>query len=264
MVRLCHLAEGFNMKCEIHHGGNSLNNVANLHITMAVPNCEFFEFDGVHNINSQETLYFAFIKQQMNTAIDDAGRFHPIGHGAEQSSSSESDLFTEIPDRYSAPPRVERRRPSAMEIGQRPVNNEGKMDDSDPPQSQPRPPIPNVARRLPSSSPQIQQRQFPMHRPLTVEPQRTGIVMPSLKVSIPTANNKRRGNKRRDPPPCTPTESTSAESRIGLFDDERAPEHIFGASSAAVRAPSVVSDVSMPRVMEQEPGALGVWSLIYS
>ena len=43
MVRLCHLAEGFNMKCEIHHGGNSLNNVANLHVTMAVPNCEFYE-----------------------------------------------------------------------------------------------------------------------------------------------------------------------------------------------------------------------------
>ena len=44
LVRLCHLAEGFNMKCEIHHGGNSLNNVANLHVTMAVPNCEFFEY----------------------------------------------------------------------------------------------------------------------------------------------------------------------------------------------------------------------------
>ena len=44
MIRLCNLAEGFNMKCEIHHGGNSLNNVANLHVTMAVPNCEFFEF----------------------------------------------------------------------------------------------------------------------------------------------------------------------------------------------------------------------------
>jgi L-alanine-DL-glutamate epimerase-like enolase superfamily enzyme len=43
LVRLCHLAEGFNMKCEIHHGGNSLNNVANLHVTMAVPNCEFYE-----------------------------------------------------------------------------------------------------------------------------------------------------------------------------------------------------------------------------
>ena len=43
LVRLCHLAEGFNMKCEIHHGGNSLNNVANLHVTMGVPNCEFYE-----------------------------------------------------------------------------------------------------------------------------------------------------------------------------------------------------------------------------
>ncbi len=43
-VRLCHLAEGFNMPCGIHHGGNSLNNVANLHVTMAVPNCEYFEF----------------------------------------------------------------------------------------------------------------------------------------------------------------------------------------------------------------------------
>ncbi len=31
------------MKCEIDHGGNSLNNVANLHVTMAVPNCEFYE-----------------------------------------------------------------------------------------------------------------------------------------------------------------------------------------------------------------------------
>ena len=43
MVKICHLAEAFRMKCEIHHGGNSLNNVANLHITMAVPNCEYFE-----------------------------------------------------------------------------------------------------------------------------------------------------------------------------------------------------------------------------
>jgi L-alanine-DL-glutamate epimerase-like enolase superfamily enzyme len=31
------------MNYEIHHGGNSLNNFANLHLTMAVKNCEFFE-----------------------------------------------------------------------------------------------------------------------------------------------------------------------------------------------------------------------------
>ncbi len=43
MVKLAHLAEGFGMKCEIHHGGNSLNNVANLHLTMAIPNCDYFE-----------------------------------------------------------------------------------------------------------------------------------------------------------------------------------------------------------------------------
>ena len=39
LVKIAHMAEAFRMKCEIHHGGNSLNNVANLHVTMAVPNC---------------------------------------------------------------------------------------------------------------------------------------------------------------------------------------------------------------------------------
>ena len=43
MIRIAHLAEAFRMKCEIHHGGNSLNNVANLHLTMAIPNCDYFE-----------------------------------------------------------------------------------------------------------------------------------------------------------------------------------------------------------------------------
>ena len=31
------------MKYEVHHGGNSLNNVANLHVIMAIKNCEFVE-----------------------------------------------------------------------------------------------------------------------------------------------------------------------------------------------------------------------------
>ncbi|MFN3975141.1 MAG: enolase C-terminal domain-like protein [Dehalococcoidia bacterium] len=44
LVKIAHLAEAFHMKCEIHHGGNSLNNVANLHVTMAVPNCDYYEF----------------------------------------------------------------------------------------------------------------------------------------------------------------------------------------------------------------------------
>ena len=37
------LAESFHMNYEVHHGGNSLNNVANLHAIMAMKNCEFFE-----------------------------------------------------------------------------------------------------------------------------------------------------------------------------------------------------------------------------
>jgi L-alanine-DL-glutamate epimerase-like enolase superfamily enzyme len=43
LVKAAHLAEGFHMNFEIHHGGNSLNNVANLHVIMAIRNCEFFE-----------------------------------------------------------------------------------------------------------------------------------------------------------------------------------------------------------------------------
>ena len=43
LVKAAHLAEAFHMNYEIHHGGNSLNNVANLHVIMAIKNCEFFE-----------------------------------------------------------------------------------------------------------------------------------------------------------------------------------------------------------------------------
>ena len=43
LVKSAHLAEGFHMNFEIHHGGNSLNNVAHLHVIMAIRNCEFFE-----------------------------------------------------------------------------------------------------------------------------------------------------------------------------------------------------------------------------
>ncbi len=43
MVKVAHLAEAFHMKCEIHHGSNSLGNAANLHVTMAVNNCDYYE-----------------------------------------------------------------------------------------------------------------------------------------------------------------------------------------------------------------------------
>ena len=43
LVKAAHMAEGFHMNLEVHHGGNSLNNVANLHVMMAIANCEYFE-----------------------------------------------------------------------------------------------------------------------------------------------------------------------------------------------------------------------------
>ena len=43
LIKIAHLADGFRMKCEIHHGGNSLGNVANLHVTMAINNCDYYE-----------------------------------------------------------------------------------------------------------------------------------------------------------------------------------------------------------------------------
>jgi len=42
-VKAAHLAEAFGMNFEIHHGSNSLNNVACLHVAMAIRNCEYFE-----------------------------------------------------------------------------------------------------------------------------------------------------------------------------------------------------------------------------
>jgi L-alanine-DL-glutamate epimerase-like enolase superfamily enzyme len=43
IVKTAHLAEAFGMNYEIHHGGNSLNNWANLHAVLAIKNTQFFE-----------------------------------------------------------------------------------------------------------------------------------------------------------------------------------------------------------------------------
>lgn len=43
LIKAAHLAEAFHLNFELHHGGNSLNNFANLHVIMALENTEFFE-----------------------------------------------------------------------------------------------------------------------------------------------------------------------------------------------------------------------------
>jgi L-alanine-DL-glutamate epimerase-like enolase superfamily enzyme len=42
-LKTAHLADAFRLNYELHHGGNSLNNVANLHLFCAIPNTEYFE-----------------------------------------------------------------------------------------------------------------------------------------------------------------------------------------------------------------------------
>lgn len=74
MLKTAHLAEAFGMNYEIHHGSNSLNNVANLHVAVAIHNCEYIEVllpDANNKYGLLEDL-----------AIDPQGRMHaPVGPG---------------------------------------------------------------------------------------------------------------------------------------------------------------------------------------
>ncbi|HWC28760.1 MAG TPA: enolase C-terminal domain-like protein [Dehalococcoidia bacterium] len=78
LVKGAHLAEAFHMSFEVHHGGNSLNNIANLHVIMAIKNCEFFEV-----ILPDETQKYGLVK---DIEVDDHGMVHAFnepGLGAE-------------------------------------------------------------------------------------------------------------------------------------------------------------------------------------
>lgn len=43
LIKIAHLAEAFNMKIEIHHGSNAINDFANLHVQMAIKNTTYME-----------------------------------------------------------------------------------------------------------------------------------------------------------------------------------------------------------------------------
>jgi L-alanine-DL-glutamate epimerase-like enolase superfamily enzyme len=59
MLKTAHLAEAFGMKYEVHHSGNSLNNLANLHLCMALRNTTMWEVllpDGAHKYGMVKEL----------------------------------------------------------------------------------------------------------------------------------------------------------------------------------------------------------------
>jgi L-alanine-DL-glutamate epimerase-like enolase superfamily enzyme len=43
MMKIAHLAEAFAMNCEVHSGYNASGNLANLHVTTAIDNCDWYE-----------------------------------------------------------------------------------------------------------------------------------------------------------------------------------------------------------------------------
>jgi L-alanine-DL-glutamate epimerase-like enolase superfamily enzyme len=43
VIKTAHLAQAFNMPLEIHHGASPIMNWANLHASLAIPNCDWFE-----------------------------------------------------------------------------------------------------------------------------------------------------------------------------------------------------------------------------
>ena len=73
-IKTAHLAEAFGMNYEIHHGSNSLANVACLHIAMAIRNCEYFEV-----LLPDEANKFGLVQE---IEVDAAGLVHaPTGPG---------------------------------------------------------------------------------------------------------------------------------------------------------------------------------------
>lgn len=60
MMKIAHLAEGFNMNCEVHDAYNALNNVATLHVVMAMRNCEYFEVIVIHPPGQHDVAHLSY------------------------------------------------------------------------------------------------------------------------------------------------------------------------------------------------------------
>ena len=74
LIKTAHLAETFHLNYELHHGGNSLNNFANLHVIMAIQNTEFFEV-----LLPAESQQYGLVQ---DIEIDSEGMVHaPAGPG---------------------------------------------------------------------------------------------------------------------------------------------------------------------------------------
>jgi len=81
LVKIAHLAEAFGMACEVHDGYNALNNLANLHVMMAVDNAEWFEVLAFNRSGDHSLEHLSYGLTEP-LAIDAKGLIHaPTGPG---------------------------------------------------------------------------------------------------------------------------------------------------------------------------------------
>jgi len=81
LLKLARLAEAFNLNCELHDGYSALNNLAVLHVALAVPNCTWFEVLVPHVPGRYDTEYLNWGLAEPVT-IDGEGLVHsPEGPG---------------------------------------------------------------------------------------------------------------------------------------------------------------------------------------
>lgn len=54
MMKIAHLAEAFHLNCELHDAYDAMNNLATLHVGLAINNCEWFEIIAPHEPGSYD------------------------------------------------------------------------------------------------------------------------------------------------------------------------------------------------------------------
>lgn len=60
MIKIAHLAEAFNMNCEVHNSYNGLFQVASLHVIGAIPNCDWFEVISFNRVGDYDLEHLSY------------------------------------------------------------------------------------------------------------------------------------------------------------------------------------------------------------
>lgn len=78
LVKIAHLAEAFHLNCELHDGYNALNNLAVLHVALAIPNCDWYEVLVPHDpgVYDLDNLSWGLVEP---IEIDSDGMVHSPG-----------------------------------------------------------------------------------------------------------------------------------------------------------------------------------------